>query len=107
MPELTSECLRIFRTLTLSVTSLWCALYPVSAMDLLVYNTNDAGSGSLREAVVNNNTLGGGNNIVFSNVVSGAITLINGELLITENVTILGPGANVLAINGNHASRVF
>jgi CSLREA domain-containing protein len=30
-----------------------------------------------------------------------------GELLVSNSVTILGPGADVLAVNGNAASRVF
>ncbi|MGD0262346.1 MAG: choice-of-anchor Q domain-containing protein [Verrucomicrobiota bacterium] len=78
------------------------------AATLLVSNTNDSGAGSLRQAVVdNNNTAGGGNTITFSNVVTGTITLISGELLISSNVTILGPGPASLAVNGNAASRVF
>ena len=85
---------------TLSPRSSW-------AINLLVYNTNDSGSGTLRQAVSDNKNLGGGNTIVFSNVVTGTITLTTGELLISNNVTILGPGANVLAVNGNAASRVF
>jgi hypothetical protein len=77
------------------------------AVPLLVYNTNDAGAGSLRQAITDNKNLGGGNTIVFSNTVNGAILLTTGELLISNNVTILGPGANVLAVSGNGVSRVF
>jgi hypothetical protein len=77
------------------------------AINLVVYNTNDSGVGSLRQCIADNTALGGGSTIIFSNVVTGTITLTNGELLITNNVTILGPGANVLAINGNAASSVF
>lgn len=78
-----------------------------AAVNLLVYNTNDSGAGSLRQAIEDNRALGGGNTIAFSNVVTGTITLTTGELLITNDVTILGPGANVLAVNGNAASSVF
>jgi len=74
---------------------------------LLVYNPNNTGAGSLRQAVSDNNTLGGGNTIVFSNVVTGTITLTSGELLVNRNVTIVGPGEQVLTISGNNASRVF
>ena len=80
------------------------------AANLLVYNTNNSGAGSLRQAIADNTALGGGNTIIFSNVVAGTITLTSGELLITKNVTILGPGANVLAVNGNFpntTNRVF
>lgn len=39
--------------------------------------------------------------------VTGAITLNSGELLVDKSVTISGPGANNLAVDANHASRVF
>jgi hypothetical protein len=77
------------------------------AINLLVYTTTDSGAGSLRQCIADNAALGGGSTIIFSNVVTGTITLTNGELLITNNVTILGPGANVLAVDGNAASSVF
>jgi hypothetical protein len=80
---------------------------PVSAIDLLVSNNNDTGPGSLRQAIVDNNAAAGGNNILFSNIVTGTITLTSGQLVISKNLTIVGPGANVLAVSGNYASRVF
>lgn len=57
---------------------------------LLVYNNNDAGAGSLRQAIADNRALGGGNTVVFSNIVSGTITLVSGELVVTNNVTVQG-----------------
>src|SRR5262249_332844 len=39
--------------------------------------------------------------------VTGTITLTSGELFISKNLTIQGPGAGQLKISGNHASRVF
>ncbi|HUJ10780.1 MAG TPA: choice-of-anchor Q domain-containing protein [Verrucomicrobiae bacterium] len=75
--------------------------------NLLVYNNGDSGPGSFRQAILDNNNLGGGNTIVFSNIVAGTITLTTGELLITNNATIIGPGADVLAVDGNAADRVF
>jgi hypothetical protein len=39
--------------------------------------------------------------------ISGTILLTSGELQITHNVTISGPGANHLAVDGNGQSRVF
>src|SRR5262249_19808138 len=38
---------------------------------------------------------------------SGTIKLTSGELLITDSVTINGPGANKLSVSGNNASRIF
>jgi hypothetical protein len=78
-----------------------------AAANLMVYNTNDSGAGSLRQAIADNAAMGGGNTILFSNVVTGTITLTTGELLINNNVTILGPGAGKLAVDGNATSRVF
>jgi hypothetical protein len=79
---------------------------PLPALNLLVYNNDDSGPGSLRQAI-NDNNASGANTIVFSNVVTGTITLTSGELLITRFVTILGPGAGNLSVDGNAASRVF
>src|ERR1044071_9279847 len=39
------------------------------AANLLVRNNNDSGAGSLRQAIADNHALGGGNTILFSNVV--------------------------------------
>ena len=74
--------------------------------DLLVSNTSDAGPGSLRKAIDENNVQGGGNTILFSNV-TGTITLTSGELVITKYVTILGPGPTQLRVDGNAAGRIF
>jgi hypothetical protein len=77
------------------------------ATTLLVWKNTDAGAGSLRQAVNDNNGLGGSNTIVFSNSVTGTITLTGGELLITKDVTIVGPGVSVLTVSGNTNGRVF
>jgi hypothetical protein len=91
----------------LLVTALWLLLvlraFPI---DLLVYNNNDSGPGSLRQAIADNNLSSGGNTIVFSNVVTGTILLTSGELLIARNVNISGPGPRILAVNGNYGSPV-
>jgi hypothetical protein len=70
-----------------------------------VTNLNDSGSGSLRQAVLNANANPGADEITFN--VTGTITLTTGELLITDKLTILGPGASLLTVSGNNASRVF
>jgi hypothetical protein len=77
------------------------------AIDLLVYNNNNSGPGSLRQVIGDNNAIGGGNRIVFSNTVTGTITLTTGEIVISTNVTILGPGPNVLMVSGNNSNRIF
>ncbi len=74
-----------------------------------VTNTNDSGSGSLRQAVLDANNTSGFQNIVFNSTFNTAktITLTSGELKIIDGVSITGPGANLLTINGNNAGRVF
>ena len=74
---------------------------------LLVLNSSDSGAGSLRQALADNVALGGNNTIAFSDSVTNTITLTNGELAVTTPVTILGPGASVLALSGNHSNRIF
>lgn len=66
-----------------------------------VSNTNDGGPGSLRQAI----EMAFPVSVIFT--VTGTITLTSGELLITNDLTITGPGAANLAISGNHTNRVF
>jgi hypothetical protein len=71
----------------------------------VVTNTNDSGPGSLRYDIAAANP---GDTITFAPSLAGqTITLTGGELLITARLTIKGPGANLLAVSGGHASRVF
>lgn len=79
-------------------------IHPATVM---VLNNKDSGPGSLRQAILDNNGLGGGNTITFTNNVTGSITLSNGELAVSAPVTILGPGASTLAVSANHNGRVF
>src|SRR5262249_25245752 len=67
-----------------------------------VTNTNDNGPGSFREAIA---SAASGDTIDFS--VTGTIRLTSGELVIDKNLTIQGPGAYLLTISGNNASRGF
>lgn len=63
-----------------------------------------AGSGSLRDAIAS--TPAGGV-VDFQPGLSGTITLTQGQLLINKNLTINGPSANFMTVNGNLASRIF
>src|SRR5262245_45680879 len=73
----------------------------------LVTSTADSGDGSLRRAVAAANATPGADTIVFSPNVQGTIELTSGELNVTDDVTIAGPGANNLRVSGDDASRVF
>ena len=82
---------------------LFCAVAIFAhATTITVTNTNDSGPGSLRQALVDAND---GDTIDFA--VTGTIGLTNGELLVDKSITISGPGADSLAVNGNANSRVF
>ena len=69
---------------------------------ITVISLNDSGSGSLRQALADASD---GDTINFA--VSGTIGLTSGELLVAKSITISGPGAENLAVNGNAKDRVF
>ncbi len=88
-------------------TLLCAAVISVSsayAATITVTSTADSGMGSLRQALADAND---GDTINFDAAVSGTITLTSGELLVNDSITISGPDADLLAVNGNAASRVF
>ena len=92
------------RTTTVAIgVLLFCAgAIHLQAAAITVTNTNDSGSGSLRQALTDAND---GDTINFA--VTGTIGLTSGELLVNKNVTITGPGSATLAVDGNFTSRVF
>ncbi len=75
-----------------------------------VTNLLDFGTGSLRQAILDANGLGGADEILFDSGLSGGtINLTGGELLITDDLAINGLGADFLSIDasGSSLSRVF
>ena len=77
----------------------------VQAAIITVINTNDSGPGSLRQALFDAND---GDMINFDSSLNGQkITLTSGQLNVDKDVTISGPGANNLVVEGNAQSRVF
>lgn len=88
-----------FASATLLITS------AASAATITVINTNDSGPDSLRQALINAND---GDTINFDSSLKGQrITLSTGQLNVDKDVTISGPGAKNLAVDGNAQSRVF
>ncbi len=73
----------------------------VASASFTVTNTNDSGAGSLRQAVLDANSNPGTDVIVFDSTVFSTprtINLTTGELVISDSVTIQGPGANLLTV---------
>ncbi len=76
------------------------------AATLTVTNNNNSGTGSLRQQIINAND---GDKIIFAAGLNGSIFL-SSALPIDKNLTINGPGANILSVEGRSSptgSRVF
>src|SRR5689334_3580282 len=99
-----------------SIARIWCCAPLVFAMLVLfagagapsahaatnvVTNLNDSGPGSLRQTIAE---AASGSTITFS--VSGTIDL-NGELVVSKDLTINGPGAASLIISGNRINPIL
>src|SRR5262249_57360173 len=67
----------------------------------------DGGPGSLRAAVARANAHTGADVIAFDDGLTGTIALTGGELDITDDLKINGPGADKLTVSGGNISRVF
>jgi hypothetical protein len=75
---------------------------------LIVTNSNDSGSGSLREAIELANLEPGNNLIEFDPSLAGQkISLSSGELLISDQLGINGLGADQLTVDAQGNSKVF
>ena len=72
-----------------------------------VSTLRDAGPGSLRDAVARSEASPGADTIRFAPALAGSIVLTTGQLEVTGNLTIDGPGAARLAISGGGTSRIF
>ena len=95
--------------LSLVATCLGCALLAiipttVFAATITVTNTASTGPGTLDEAIFNSFT---GDTIVFDVPLPATINLQDGPEFLEEDVTITGPGANQLTINGDGTNRIF
>jgi hypothetical protein len=84
-----------------SVALLSLGMACANADTFTVSNSNDMGPGSLRQAIIDNNTSSGGNAIVFDSAFFASVRQIglsSGQLSISKNVTISGPGAELLGL---------
>jgi len=81
-------------------------MLPLNAPAVTIHVTSkgdDDNSGTLRNAV----TSAASGDTIDASGISGIITLTNGELLVTNSITIIGPGPANLAVNGSGSSPVF
>ncbi|PWU10302.1 MAG: hypothetical protein C5B50_25765, partial [Verrucomicrobia bacterium] len=82
-----------------------------STNDLLVnrisvQNLNDSGPGSLRQAILAANT-NNGPAVIWAPSISGTISLMSPLPIITNSITINGPGMTTLTISGGGTNRIF
>ncbi|MBX7106483.1 MAG: hypothetical protein K1X57_20580, partial [Gemmataceae bacterium] len=79
--------------------------------DFVVRNDFDSGPGSLRQQILDANSLPGPQTITFDALAfaatDGTITLTTGEIAITEGIAIVGPGAKSATISGGGVSRIL
>src|SRR5262249_21220699 len=67
----------------------------------------DTGDGSLRTTVAQANAPPGADTILLDGGLAGTIALTGGELDVTDDLKINGPGADKLTVSGSNLSRVF
>ncbi|MEH2336191.1 hypothetical protein [Nostoc sp.] len=97
----------VAQAISTAVALCWAIMQVESAQaaTLTVNNLNDSGVGSLRDTI----------NMATSNDVvefllgnhPSTIALTSGAIAIAKNLTINGPGANLLTISGNNQFPVF
>jgi predicted outer membrane repeat protein len=80
------------------------AVAAAAAANFTVTNTNDSGPGSLRQAIADANSAPGPDTIDIT--AHGTLQLAS-TLLITDEVTLLGPGADLFAVDGGGVMGVF
>src|SRR5262245_52266844 len=76
------------------------------AAPIAVTTTADSGGGSLRQAITDANASAGADEIVFDGV-TGTISLLSVLPTVTESLTITGPGADKLTIDGGQHESIF
>ena len=93
------------QTQPLRIPTLGPAIPPLPATSLTVSNTNDSGSGSLRQAIADAQD---GDSILFAQSLNNhTIDLTTAQLLVNKSVTITGPGAAFLSVARNQQAPTF
>ena len=89
------------RTFRPTLEDLECRALPST---LTVTDLSDSDPGSLRAMI---NQASPGDTINFAAGLEGTIALSSGELALTKNLDIEGPGAAQITVSGNNSSRIF
>src|SRR5215813_9139739 len=76
------------------------------AATFTVTNLNDAGAGSLRDAIGQANAAAGADTVRFQAGLAGMIPLAS-EIAITDTLSLAGPGAGTIKVDGNLSTRLF
>src|SRR2546426_801918 len=97
--------LRSLHTILLVTAGIVASAPDLYSATLTVSTTSDAGSGSLRQAILDANAMPGDDTVEIT--ATGTIVLSSPLPQITDNIVLNGPGANLLTVSGNNAVRVF
>jgi len=76
------------------------------AATFTVTNLNDAGAGSLRDAIGQANAAAGADTVQFQPGLAGMIPLAS-EIAITDTLHVAGSGVGTIKVDGNLATRLF
>ena len=90
------------KSIPLFLLSVLTAVPGAAATQTVTSLADDGSPGTLRSAIA---TAASGDTIAFN--VTGTIVLAQGQLTISKNLAVSGPGASQLTISGNNLSRVF
>lgn len=90
------------KSIPMFLLSVLAAVSSPAATQIVTSLADDGSPGTLRSVL---STASAGDTVTFN--VTGTITLTQGQLEISKNLTISGPGASTLNISGNDLSRVF
>lgn len=98
--------MRHLNNLALAV-SLAALMVSANSATFTVTNTNDSGAGSLRDAITQANANPSPDTVDFATGLVGTIVLTSGQIGIEGPLSVVGPGADNLTIDGNANSRIF
>src|SRR5947208_569656 len=80
------------------------ALTTARAATITVTEASDSGPGTLRQALADAHD---GDTITFSGMIYNMLFVSHGDLVVDKSVTIVGLGADRLAVDGQQSNRVF